>query len=783
MYPENAPLPATAKDGGVEMKRGLAKLRIKPSALRKGEQRYRKSLSAPAYYSQLGKSFFRSYLERLTDEVEEERRLLTGQLTKKGRPKVHSGVFLEEEPGFLALAALDHVFRTVGGSLADTEKGPWPSVQRVARAIAEEVERSRALRVLQATDVKERKKLARGLKSKYRKSRQRANVRLRIRCRERWKLDHVEKKTCFYAAGVLIGLARKTRIIELFNHRELTCRGPRTPKLVRFSEDVLQMLRSRWKHLPPVYGPMFSKPMRWKTLEDGGYRDVDLDMVKHWDNPAILEALEAADLREVRAAINALQETPWQINEDVYRVMESQFRDENYLAGLAEDPKNQRQREKRDHYLEHVIPARLQLASDLIGKRFYFPYQIDFRGRAYAVPQVFNPQSDDMGRALLRFATGKALGEKGAGWLAIYLANMWGLDGVDKGPFQDRRDWVANNSELILAAASMETRTWMKAEEPWRFLAACFEWKGYLQSGSAFLSHLPIAMDGTCNGLQHLSAIARDPIVAEATNLIFSNEPRDIYLTVADRLKSELLRRTANGDSNAKRWLKDAGRKMVKGATMTKPYGVKLNGIGDQLLEDGFVTGRKEASELAKVISSCIDNQIEQPVIIMRWLSKVARQLAQRNRRIEWMTPLRFPVVQERHKKWTLYIQTAIGKMRLNDRDPSLPLDREAQANAIVANLVQSLDAAHMMATVNNLRKKDLRHFEMVHDSYAVHACDVEAMNDALREEFVRLYQNDVLKDFLERQRSANPDIDLPDPPALGTLDINVVLTSPYFFS
>ena len=147
------------------------------------------------------------------------------------------------------------------------------------------------------------------------------------------------------------------------------------------------------------------------------------------------------------------------------------------------------------------------------------------------------------------------------------------------------------------------------------------------------------------------------------------------------------------------------------------------------------------------------------------------------------MTPLRLPVVQERHKRSTLYIQTAIGKMRLKDRDPSLPLDEYAQANAIVANLVQSLDAAHMMATVINLRKKGLHHFEMVHDSYAVHACDVEIMNEALRQEFVRLYQNEVLKDFLEGQRLANPDIDLPDPPPLGTLDINVVLSSPYFFS
>jgi len=751
--------------------------------LGEGKKRYRKSLQAPAYYSELGKDFLHGYLKQLTSEVEEEQRRLAQQATKKGRPQVHSDVFLAEEPCFLALAALDHVFRTVSSSLADTEGGPWPSVQRVSRAIAEDVERSRTLRHLRSADEREHKKLCRGLKSKYRMTRQRANVRLRIISRERWKCDSVEKRACFHAAGILIGLVRKTRAIELFNHRELTCGGPRTPKLVRFSDDVLHMLRGHRKYIPVIYMPTFRKPIPWKALEGGGYHDVELDMVKHWDNPSILQALEGADLRAVRRAINALQETPWQINEDVYRVMETQFRDERYLAGLPEEPQNQRQREKREHYLEHVIPLRLQLASELIGRRFYFPYQIDFRGRAYAVPQVFNPQSDDIGRALLRFATGKPLGEEGAEWLAIYLASMWGRNGVDKKSFQDRCNWVTNNTDLILATATKKTRTWMEADKPWRFLAACLEWKGYLEIGSAFLSHLPIAMDGTCNGLQHLSAIARDSLVAEATNLKSSKEPMDIYLTVAGCVERELLKRTAEGDSNAERWLKKAGRKMVKGATMTKPYGVTLDGIGDQLLEDGFASSKSEARELAKLISDCIDNQITQPVMIMKWLSKIAWKLALRNRRVTWLTPLGLPVVQERHKKSTLYIQTTIGKMRLNDRDPALGLDEYAQANAIVANLVQSLDAAHMMATVNNLRENGFRHFEMVHDSYAVHACDVNVMNGALRQEFVRLHQKEVLKDFLSQQRAANPDIELPEPPVLGTLDITVVLNSPYFFS
>jgi DNA-directed RNA polymerase len=46
----------------------------------------------------------------------------------------------------------------------------------------------------------------------------------------------------------------------------------------------------------------------------------------------------------------------------------------------------------------------------------------------------------------------------------------------------------------------------------------------------------------------------------------------------------------------------------------------------------------------------------------------------------------------------------------------------------------------------------------MVHDSYGVHACDVDLLNRILREEFVRIYSEPVLQNFLNEQKQANPD-------------------------
>jgi DNA-directed RNA polymerase len=72
----------------------------------------------------------------------------------------------------------------------------------------------------------------------------------------------------------------------------------------------------------------------------------------------------------------------------------------------------------------------------------------------------------------------------------------------------------------------------------------------------------------------------------------------------------------------------------------------------------------------------------------------------------------------------------------------------------------------------------------MVHDSYAVHACDVPVMDRVLREEFVRLHGELTLRSLWDEfKRQAPHFCVVPPPPAVGTLDLAGVLKSEYFFS
>lgn len=60
-------------------------------------------------------------------------------------------------------------------------------------------------------------------------------------------------------------------------------------------------------------------------------------------------------------------------------------------------------------------------------------------------------------------------------------------------------------------------RWWLKADDPWQCLAACFELTSALRSPNPeqYVSHLPIHQDGSCNGLQHYAAMGGDVLGAQ----------------------------------------------------------------------------------------------------------------------------------------------------------------------------------------------------------------------------------------------------------------------------
>jgi len=58
---------------------------------------------------------------------------------------------------------------------------------------------------------------------------------------------------------------------------------------------------------------------------------------------------------------------------------------------------------------------------------FWFPHNMDFRGRVYPCPPHLSHMGADLARSILCFAKGEPLGEHGLDWLKIHVINLTGL--------------------------------------------------------------------------------------------------------------------------------------------------------------------------------------------------------------------------------------------------------------------------------------------------------------------------------------------------------------------
>jgi DNA-directed RNA polymerase len=628
-------------------------------------------------------------------------------------------------------------------------------------------------------------------------------------------------------------------------------------KYVKATPETLEWIEKKndaVRYLRPVYEPMVVRPRNWTTPFDGGYISSNvkpLKMVKT-KNRAYLDELRAVEMPIVYESVNALQNTAWQINSRVLEVMQTLWDNGSELAGMP--PRDGLPMPQRPHDIEtneeakkvfrvesakihvrnlSILGYRIGLNMTLdVAKRYegfrkiYFPYQLDFRGRIYAVPHL-NPQGSDYQKALLRFANGKPLGSEGWKWLAIHGANVAGYDKVS---LEDRVNWVLENENEILAIAGdpYNHRGWassvgdIEIDKPWQFLAFCYEWQGYCEHGESFVSKLPVAMDGSCSGIQHFSAMLRDEIGGAAVNLVPRDLPADVYQLVANRVieqakqdaehgTEDTLRHTESGQAFlkegtktiAKQWLAfGVTRKTCKRSVMTLAYGSKEYGFKDQLMTDILAPARQggkdfpftgdgfqAAAYMAKAIWVSVNKVLVKAGEAMKWLQHAASLAASEDLPVRWTTPVGFPVMQAYADVEARKIKTAINGrlvyLLMNKEKDNL--DRRRQSSGIAPNYVHSADAAHMKLTIVRAAQAGISNFAMIHDSFGTTAGDVENLYHVVRESFMEMYSEvDVLESFrdeIQNQLSPKNQEKLEALPQRGTLDISQVCESRYCFA
>jgi DNA-directed RNA polymerase len=577
----------------------------------------------------------------------------------------------------------------------------------------------------------------------------------------------------------------------------------------------------------PSSQPTIIPPVAWTSFREGGYYLAELrrDLVKT-RNHGYRTEFDLGNVQTVYDGVNAIQSTPWRINAEMLTLVNEIESSQIVVKGLpsingipkpakprnasreqlakwkmdaAEGWRKNRGNESKRAQAEKVI----SLARKYVDRpAIYFPTQCDFRGRVYPMPLYLNPQGSDLAKSLLTFATGKPLGKSGIKWLKIHLANTYGEDKVT---YADRVKWAEENAKKIEATANDPTsdRWWTTADKPWQFLAACIEWVGCITGGGEmYVSSLPVSVDGSNNGCQHLSALTRDETTGALVNLVPGKLPADIYAEVAKLVNVKLesdASRTGLDAITARKWIKfGVDRTVCKRPVMILPYG-GTNQATYKYLLDAFHTlvndGKKKDPDhdriksavgyLSRAVMSEMRQLLVKPVEVMQWLAAISKQVSESGQPITWTTPSGFIVQQAYPELKSRRIKARVGgqviRMSLMEENPR-KLDLVRQARAISPNFIHSLDASALILTVVACRRLGIESFAAVHDSYGTHAADMDTLQICLREEFVKMYQTDVLGRF-QGELQAMVSEPLPPRPADGTLDITGVLTSPFFFA
>lgn len=480
------------------------------------------------------------------------------------------------------------------------------------------------------------------------------------------------------------------------------------------------------------------------------------------------------------------------------------------------------------------IGATLRVARMMAQEdEFYYVHTLDYRGRLYPCGTGLNPQGTDLSKALLRLHNGTALGKHGFWHMALHAAGVYG---VDKVSLEDRVQWVLDNRQSIILTGNDPNQTvefWAAADKPYMFLAACQELSEvflmyplpavnncgqstFEHYAAGYKSHLTGNQDGSCNGIQHFSAMLRDPVGARAVNMLTQPDgalPEDIYNETCKYVIAGLQRDIDNNvvrnglmhkalDNDLRRLLLQViphmSRKTTKRSTMIVPYGGTkrscLKHVKDWVIETNEKVNlwdEKEVYKIALPLHHYVWHALDTVVVAARKAMQFLRDLIKVNCSVNlpmsWVTPTGFIAYQDIKEVKTKSVNLRMyGKIRIQYTMETDDLNKHKMASSFPPNFVHSMDAAHLMKTVVASLDAGIEDFALVHDSYGVPFGHVEQFHRIIREQFCQIYEHNVLVGLKRQQQGQFPHMADKYPAdedvEWGDYDINEVKKAIHFF-
>ena len=509
-------------------------------------------------------------------------------------------------------------------------------------------------------------------------------------------------------------------------------------------------------------------------------------------------------------ALNKLQQTSWRLNLPVAKALETDLE----LFIDLDDPSTKAKSKAIE--MKFVI-AKMHAIND---RDFFQMVECDYRGRIYYTEPFLNFQGSDLAKGLFEFSNGKVMDAAGFNWLCIHTAcsynqsyvlediPQWttadykahlkeeGLSSisVDKMTLADRKLWTLNNLDWIHQLASKH-KFQVEAEKPISFLSCCLDVVGYYkaqEAGEDYISRLPIPVDGSNNGWQHLAAISKDKQAGELVSIVPNDIQKDFYVKVAKRL----IERLPEWFEERNIPMKAIRKGIAKRGSMTRAYSAGQKKIAANMYYDCKAEGydvkynisEDDCVKLSKQLILAINDTCVGPLKTMKFIQKLTDHILSTGETCtQWVTPSGFPVLYEVWRQKNITIRGSIrgvGQVGHSIKIPVIASNgdllpcRRSFASGCSPNFVHSMDAAHMAKVIESFSGD----FGAIHDSFSTHACDVDRLVVHTKWQFGMLYNKDnfftIIEDMLLETREG---YELKQP-ELGTLDISEILFSDYFF-
>nr|YP_010130257.1 DNA-dependent RNA polymerase [Clavaria fumosa]QPZ51159.1 DNA-dependent RNA polymerase [Clavaria fumosa] len=536
---------------------------------------------------------------------------------------------------------------------------------------------------------------------------------------------------------------------------------------VKINEEYLSIIKENII-ISPTSLPMVCKPIEWSCKSFGGFLE-NKNRGENIITGSTKYDQKMENKKNLYNAINYLNSIKFSINSLLL----------NYLK--TEEGKYFLDKIKAEDNLQRIIT--LKVSETFSNSFFYLNVHADWRGRIYTHSFFINYQGDDLSSSLLNFWDGELLTETGKYYLYIYGANNHNENNISKSSFSDRINWVKNNYNKII---SLDKELILSADNPFIFLSFCLNVKELHKNPNTIIK-IPVFLDATCNGIQHLAAIMQDIELGTKVNLIpyeSEDKPRDIYFELIDPINKAINKFGKENDEYNTLSLVKLNRKIIKQSIMTKVYNVSVYGISQQIQnklekikdENSTVTTnitKDLKNNLKKInetfficpgknnvnvyltyqdiyqIASILNDQIFVvfPSLnkIYDYFIKITELIIELGIPLTWITPAGIKITQKYLKSNKKLIPIKfLGKTKtLVLRQWTNILNKQKQKNSIIPNIIHSLDASHLINLINNATKDKFYPIITIHDCFGSHPNKMALLEYIVKKEFILLYTNE----------------------------------------